>query len=541
MPRRAWPLLLAIVALAAALRSYRLESIPPGLYLDEASVGVEAHALATTGKGSHGEPPILFRALDDWKHPMYVWATAVSEAALGPTKLAVRLPAVVFGTLTVLLLALLALELTGDVRAALLAAFVLAITPWHVHYSRAWEAITLDFGLVLALWLFARAKRLGGRSRFALAGAAFGLVLYTYVTAKVLVPAFLVALALIEWRDWKWTSFITNRVLKHAESLPAPPVKLGPIELPLPRRAVEPSDVLAALTAFVLIAAPLAVVEVQHFSEIQTRFRAVSVFREESPLAAMGRSYVAHLHPVFLFVTGDANRRHGIPGLGLLLLATSPFVVVGLFRALARRTAEQLLLLAWLAIYPLGAFLTSEGIPHATRSIAAAPLFALLAASGVTVTLDRVLSPRGRAALAVIAALAFLGNAAFFFKVYFTTYAREAGPAWISGVEELVPELVARRKELRRVHFMPGPRGVALLREHILFLTRFDPELDPARPDAYFRWDDAVSWGRFLAKLPRDEALVTWGDSQWGREPMLRVFDAEGNLAFQVYRGFGGK
>ncbi|MEZ0228579.1 MAG: ArnT family glycosyltransferase, partial [Planctomycetota bacterium] len=290
--------LLVIVSLAGPLRGFRLDSVPPGFYLDEASIGVEAHTLAETGADSTGTRwPIVFRALQDWKHPLYVYGAAASVKALGPTRTAVRLPAVIFGTLTVLLIGLLALELTGDARAALFAAIVLALSPWHIQYSRmAWEAVTLGFSTVLALWLYFVARRRGGAWRFALAGASFGLVLYSYTPAKLLLPAFLAVLAFIEWRDWSWTGLIGDRVRKHVASLPLPPVDLGFGDiLPIPRNAVGKRDAYAAVGALLLVAAPMVVFQVLHFDEIQTRFRAVSVFREASPIPAIGQSYAAHL------------------------------------------------------------------------------------------------------------------------------------------------------------------------------------------------------------------------------------------------------
>jgi 4-amino-4-deoxy-L-arabinose transferase-like glycosyltransferase len=561
MGRRSLVVLLGIVALAAALRGFRLDEVPPGFYLDEASVGVEAHSILTTGRDQTGTLlPRIVPALQDWKHPLYIYATVVSEAVLGPTRLAVRLPAAVFGTLTVLLVAFLAFELSRDQRVAILAAFVLAITPWHVHYSRTAlsEGITLPFTFVLALWLYLRARRLGDARRFALAGAAFGLVLYSYTAAKLPLPIFLVALALVERLDAKAVNAIRKRILDHVATLPAPPVKLpGQDETPLPRVAVTRPDVITFAIAFLLIVAPMAVAQVQNFDAIQTRFRAVSVFNAEHPLEAVGRGYLAHLDPTFLFVHGDANLRHGVPGWGLLLLASAPLVVLGLLRALARREPEDRLLFAWLVIYPLGAALTVEGVPHATRSILAVPLFAILAAMGVAVVLDRMLGARSQSLTAILIMAVLAGNAAFVFKDYFfdfpdrPSYAHRAdvARAWSSGVERLIPELVARRKTFRRVHFMPSPwrkgdgmhkpdpeewRSVAIVREHVLFLTKFDPELD-----GYFTWDNPVSWGRFLAKLPNDEVLVTWGEEQWGRYPALVVHDEAKNVAFQVYRGFG--
>src|SRR5258705_5050039 len=96
----------------------------------------------------------------------------------GASDLMVRLPGALFGILTVLAVARLGRAL-GWRRAGVAAAFILAVTPWHVVLSRSgFRAIALP--LVLA-WAFALlVEGLGGpeRWRCAAAGALFGLTVH---------------------------------------------------------------------------------------------------------------------------------------------------------------------------------------------------------------------------------------------------------------------------------------------------------------------------------------------------------------------------
>src|SRR4051812_2727297 len=123
------PVLLALVVLGAlALRLWKIDETPPGFYVDESSTGANARALLETGRDLSGQRvPILIRSLEDWKHPLYPWSVVASEAALGPTRVAVRVPAAVFGALAVLFTALLARELGRDAWAATAAALALAV------------------------------------------------------------------------------------------------------------------------------------------------------------------------------------------------------------------------------------------------------------------------------------------------------------------------------------------------------------------------------------------------------------------------------
>ena len=152
-------LLLAITLFALVLRVVHLDSSPPGFFIDEASVGINAQGIATMGRDQFGTAwPALFKALGDWKHPLIVYGAAASVKLLGLSIFSVRLPAALFGCATVMLIALLARELWPDKRnryTGPVAALVLALMPWHVQYSRmAFESITFGATMVLASWLF---------------------------------------------------------------------------------------------------------------------------------------------------------------------------------------------------------------------------------------------------------------------------------------------------------------------------------------------------------------------------------------------------
>src|SRR5262249_52740241 len=163
-----------------------------------------------------------------------------------------------------------------------------------------------------------------------------------------------------------------------------------------------------------------------------------------------------------------------------LLMATAPLVVFGLWRAATRRERSDLLLLAWIFLYPLGAFLTSEGVPHASRAFLAAPLGALLAALGLAFVLDRAGERKAQLAVAAVAGALVFGNAALALRDFFGRYPVETASAWNEGAEALIHDVErARGHEVRRVHFAPGPLqagrvwGTMLGRDDVLFFSGF--------------------------------------------------------------------
>src|SRR4051794_32201702 len=142
-------ILFALIVVGLALRLWALGSVPPGLDSDEASIGYNAYSLLQTGRDEYGVPlPLAFRAFGEYKRPAYIYATVPSVAAFGLTPFAVRFPAAVFGALSIPALYAAAFRLLRSRRAALCAAGMLAISPWHLQFSRGAREVSL---MLLAL------------------------------------------------------------------------------------------------------------------------------------------------------------------------------------------------------------------------------------------------------------------------------------------------------------------------------------------------------------------------------------------------------
>ena len=178
-------LILLIVLISFSLRFYRLSDYP-ALNADEAAIGYNAYSLIETGKDEHGNPwPIHFQSFNDFKPGLYFYLVIPFVKFLGLNEWAVRIPGALLGVATVFLLYLLVRQMFKDERLALVSSFFLAISPWHIHFSRGgWEVNTATFFIVLGLWLFIKA--LEKPKFFFLSAVSFALSLYTYHVARVL-------------------------------------------------------------------------------------------------------------------------------------------------------------------------------------------------------------------------------------------------------------------------------------------------------------------------------------------------------------------
>lgn len=214
-------LVATITALGAVLRLALIGSIPYGVHADEAQIGMDAR-----------------RIMDDW------WIGPYTRAALGEptghaylatpfvwlfgsTPIGLRFGFGLVGLTAVPLLYLLVRVALGRVE-AVFASALLAVSYWHVFYSRVAHSSSTYPTVVLAVLL---CLFLGMRSRnrwwFVAGGALFGLGVYAYNIYPIAVVAIGVFLALITLREYRgeawagwWRSIAIFAVVAFIVALP---------------------------------------------------------------------------------------------------------------------------------------------------------------------------------------------------------------------------------------------------------------------------------------------------------------------------------
>ncbi len=201
-----WLIVLAILLLAAVLRFWQLGEAPPGLYHDEAFNGLDALRVLD------GERPLFF-VQNNGREPLFIYTVALSVWQFGRTAFAIRFPAALFGTLTVIPLYLLTRS-WFDRRVAVFAALSYAITLWPIHLSRlGFRVMLMPFFLALAAYILTVAAQRWQRQQRAvpllvLAGVVYGLSFYTYLAARLTLVG-VVLFALYLWWAKRPDRFLT--------------------------------------------------------------------------------------------------------------------------------------------------------------------------------------------------------------------------------------------------------------------------------------------------------------------------------------------
>ncbi len=122
------------------MRFYRLGEVPLGFHQDEISQAYNSFSILKTGHDRYGQLlPILFRSFGSYQPPIYTYLTPIPIYFFGNTIFAARSTSAFFGVLTVLISYFIVKELVKNrykESLALLTSFVVAISPWAIHFSR---------------------------------------------------------------------------------------------------------------------------------------------------------------------------------------------------------------------------------------------------------------------------------------------------------------------------------------------------------------------------------------------------------------------
>jgi len=373
-----------ILLIGIALRFNQLATVPAGTWFDEAQNSLEAlHILRDPNYR-----PVYIPELTQLP-ALFFYGIALSFQFLGASTLAVRIVATLAGILTILFIYLMAKEFF-DVRVALVSAFLLAVSSWHVNFSRfGMNGILTPLFATMSLYFLARALRTRHWLDYVWAGLAVGLGMHSYMAFSIF-PAVIIL-------------YLTMRLLTGGRSF-----------LQAQWRGIL-LGVLAALLAF----APLGWYGYKNPVAFGMRIESASIFRGKSQaeaVQAVKESTVKHL--LMFNYRGDSNGRHNLPGRPMLDDTTGVLFVLGIALSLWRwRRAAYSTLIVWLGVMLApGIFSVDFEAPQAYRTIGNTVAAALLAAVAVGAIWDafrRGFRARGDRvfAVALVALLAFIGYA----------------------------------------------------------------------------------------------------------------------------------
>lgn len=376
-----WLLLLVILMSAVSLRFWRIDTLPPGFYIDEADEGLEAWHILTNPTYRP-----LFLTSNSGVDPLNSYANALTFAVfrffggdVGPV--AMQVTAGCFGVLGVWALYGLAGELQQlDQKTSSVSAFplkpgafpffsaaTLAVMRWHFHFSRIGiEPILAPLLWAASLWLFLRGWRMGAWGSFVGSGVGLAAAMYAYQGAWI-IPFLMIPVTLLllfqKWRKPTLYFLLGSR---------------------------QYIGFLLTVVVASLLFAPLGMFFWQHLDWVIQRPAEIAV--SDHPGFVQNLWATVKMYGPF-GAPGDASTRRNLPGAPALNLWLALPFYFGLGLALWRshRPAYAMILIALAAMLLLG--MMSNNVLHFHRLLGATAPTALLCAIG----LDWIWQWRGRA------------------------------------------------------------------------------------------------------------------------------------------------
>lgn len=423
-------LLVIIIALAFFLRFYKVTSIPPSLNWDETAIAYNAYSILKTGKDEWGKTmPIHFKSYGEYKLPGQIYASIPGIALFGLNELGVRIAPVVYGTLTVLLLYFLTLAMFKKKGIALLAAFFLAISPWHIQLTRAsFESSFALFWLVMAVWFLV--KGLTKPKWLLVAMIPFAISVYTYNSARVFTPLFLVAVALLGWKYfWKVKKWFVLAGIVFAVFL-------------------------VPLVPFVLSGEASARYKLVSITDEAGLVPRINEHRGNSTLPGIlprlvhnkatylsyyfAKNYLAHFTPNFLFIKGAGHRQHHVQGVGELYRIQAPFLLFGLYLLFKKKDQNLKILIPWLLLAFVPVAMTNDSIPNALRTLNAAPTYQIFTAFGIYYFWEKLKNKKLAKALIALSIVVLAINFGIYMRNLFVLYPARYSRDWQYGNKQAV-------------------------------------------------------------------------------------------------------
>jgi 4-amino-4-deoxy-L-arabinose transferase-like glycosyltransferase len=396
--------------IAGAVYLSGLEHSPVYLAHDEVLFGLQAHAVAETGRDINGNfLPLYFvePGYSIGRDPLHVYLSALVLKAWPLSAWSIRAAAALVGVVNIMLMFLVARRVVTPEWLAWAAAAILALTPVHFMHSRLGISVIYPvpfvIGWLLCVVIYLQQPQL--RWLFA-AGLALGCGIYSYLAALVMIPVYWLASIVALWPR---------------RSMRAIVVVTAGFALPL------------SLLAWWHLAHP------ERYRDIVNSYRLYDAnrlsplqgLRDLTSYFSLGERtavYWQAFNPGRWFFTGDSSLVKSTRLVGLFLMPVAPLLLSGLLTVAKRRTTFDLLLVAGLLTAPLPEVLAIKD--DIGRWLVVVPFVVLIATIGAETMW--VSGRRGRRIAAMLLLVAMVPQFVLFYRDYTTDYRIRSGH-WFGG------------------------------------------------------------------------------------------------------------
>jgi 4-amino-4-deoxy-L-arabinose transferase-like glycosyltransferase len=515
-------ILFLIVFIGSLLRLYRLGNIPVGLEWDEVGLGYDAYSILKTGRDQFGIfLPNSFRSLDDYKPPLYVYSAIPGIAIFGLTEFATRLPSAIFGIAAVILVYLLVLLLFENQNVkykqliSLFSSLFLAVSPWHLQFSRAAFETNLSVTVTLSAVICFLYGIRGHIKTYYLSAFFFGLALFSYHSTRVVTPILLISLLLILRKNLpSFKKTVIFLLIYGFFIFSFIPIAISP-DAQIRFRVTNDLNYETNETKSSMMIYQDSKIGADFLGKVFHN-RRTSVINYENFLKIVS-NYFSHFSPEYLVARGDVPLHHA-PGFGMIFFFEYIFIFAGILVFLFKlKNRTNLILLIWFLAGPIPAAVTWQA-PHSVRAEIILPTIQIFSALGLAFIFSLIKKESVfmmKIGWIIISLIFSITIASYMHQYYFhTDY--ELSKNWIYGRKQAVENTELMKNDYDAVWV-----SMKVDQPYIfwLFYSKYPP-------DKYLKEGGTVSggfaeqrnhFGKYLFKdwnynnLPKDQRLLLVG------------------------------
>ncbi len=456
--------LLFVISLSLFLRVWQLDVFPAGLNADEAAIGYNAYSLLKTGKDEYGITlPLAFKSFGDYKPGLYFYFVAPFVYLMGLNEWSVRLPSAILGTFTIYIVYLLAKKILENERAGLISALLLAINPWHLHFSRGgWETNAATFFIGLGIYLFLLGL---DKSRYIfLSMLSFLISMYTYQSPRLVVPILLIVLIIF------YRSQLQKRLQHFLKYIPI--LILLSVPLILQFTSGGGSARFSGLSFLGDVGPATRVNELRGEHTAPAGLITTLLHNKITAYAPeFLKHYLDHFNADFLFINGDPLIRNKVPETGQFFIIQALLLILGLVYLMRSDLKHKKIIFIWLAVAPLASSTTYQ-TPHALRALnMVIPLIMI-----ISVGMNWIMMIGNKRVVAFSIFIIFLFTVfefAHYLDAYYIHYPKRYPLSWEYGFKEMVQKLNKYEKGYHQIVITDRYDQPYIL---VLFYKQYDPK-----------------------------------------------------------------
>lgn len=497
-------LLIVITGLGGFLRFYKNTQNPPSLNGDEISMAYDAYSILKTGRDQYGKfMPITFQSVGDYKNPVPIYLMTLPIKFFGLNDFSVRLQNALVGTLMIPAFSFFLFKIFKERKVALIGAFFLAISPWHIFYSRIeYETLIASFFVLLGIWFFMKMSQ--GGHRWAILSAFFLiLTMYTAPAPRLFIPVLIVTLLI----------FSVPKIKTYGRQMMIFIATCFVLILPL-----------LYATLFQGAGTRLTMVLISNDIEFQ-RYILLKFFDSAGDLPLLFffwlKRYLNYFQPDFLFTTGLNMTAPGSFGLGIFYLFELPFLIFGIFEFIKSKIPYKPIFIIWLVTGIIPDSITNNQL-HSGRLLHITPVLVLITALGAIsffkwlFELKNYLKIFCTGFFSIIVVLV-LTHAFLVFTVH---YPRAKGESFDEGLREAVFYVHNHQDRYQEIIFDPrrgveGPFIVSNPYLYVLFYTKYDPRTYQIEPKVFGKDEYFLKFNKYTFRE------INWGEDQNKKETLF--------------------